>query len=464
MILSYLFLTAAAAPVPRDLDLPLPLEPSVLKLLIVVLFLAHILFVNLMVGGSLLTVVLEIIGCYRRKYDQVARRIGQTITVNKSIAVVLGVGPLLVMNLLYMTHFYSANALTGYAWIAIVPLVIVAFLITYIHKYTWERWSGPAKRYHIAIGAFGSFLFLTIPLIFLANINLMLFPERWYEVQGFFSSLSIGNVFPRYFHFLTASLAITALFAAGWLSRKKYPVEQNLPDFTRPQIRRLFYKIAFWVTIAQIVFGPLLLLTLPERGYSGDLLLVIGTGVAFAAVVLTLMWKEIQADDRRIGHNYLLVVGSFLVLVVFMATGRHVYRENAVNPHKQLIADRTATFQAVVLGAQMRLAAGLGIGDALTSGPTGQSVFQTCAACHAVDKVLAAPPVKEIYALYKDNPEGIVKWAENPGKKRAQFQQMPSMAALGADKLRLVADYMLKIGAPQDQKKSEAGETAGEEG
>jgi len=448
----------AAVPVPRDLNLPLPLEPWLLELLLVGLFLLHILFVNLMVGGSLLTVAFEIIGLNRPKYDALARRIGETITVNKSLAVVLGVGPMLVINLLYTTHFYSANALTGYAWIAIVPLVITAFLITYLHKYTWERWSGDAKRYHILLGAFGSFLFLTIPLIFLANINLMLFPDHWHEVEGFFSSLSIGNVFPRYFHFLTASLAVTGLFASWWFSRRKYPLDEKLPEFTRPQLRRLFYQFLFFITLAQIAFGPLLLLTLPGRGLTLNLLLVIGTGLIFAALLLTLVWREIRSDDRTIGRYFPLVAVTLTVLVVFMGTGRHMYREASIAPHRDLITDRTANFQSVELATMMRIDAGLGAGDALASGPTGKSVFLNCAACHAVDRVLAAPSLREVYAIYKDNPAGIISWAKKPGKKRPEFAPMPSMGHLGDEKLQMVADYMLQLGGPDSD-----GDRQGEE-
>lgn len=436
-------------PVPRDLPLPLPLDSGTLEILIVALFLLHILFVNLMVGASILTVFFEMLGTVIPKYDTLARRIGQTITVNKSLAVVLGVGPLLCINLLYMSHFYSANALTGNAWIMIVPLVIIAFLITYAHKYTWERWTGRSKKHHIVLGMAATVLFLSIPFIFLSNINLMLFPDKWTAIRGFFSSLQYGNVFPRYFHFLTASLAITGLFVAGWLGRKKYPVEELLPDFTRPQIKRLFYKIAFYATIAQVAFGPLLFVTLPSVGITFTLLMVIMCGVAIAAVILGLMWREINDTDTRIGRRYGIIIALFTILVVFMATGRHVYRDASLAPHKQMIADRTAQFDAVELATLMRIEAGLGAGDALASGPTGKSVFKNCAACHAVDKVLAAPSLREVYALYKDDPAGIVAWAKNPGKKRPEFTQMPSMAQLGDDKLALVADYILELGAPQ---------------
>jgi cytochrome c len=441
----------APAPVPRDLDLSLPLNSSDLEVLIVILFLVHILFVNLMVGGSILTVFFEIVGRVSSKYDLLARRIGETITVNKSLAVVLGVAPLLCINLLYTTYFYSANALTGYAWISIVPLVILAFLLTYWHKYSWDSFTGSQKAFHIGIGVTAMLLFLFIPLIFLANINLMLFPQKWPEMRGFFSSLQLGNVFPRYFHFLTASIALTGLFLAGWFGRKKYPLAEKVPGFTKPGLRRDFYRVAFWVTAGQLFFGPLLLLTLPSAGMSVTLLIIVSAGILLAALVLFLLWSEIRRDDATIGHRFGWIVVSFSVLVVIMATGRHVYREGAVSPHREMVRARTAKFRSVELATQMRIAAGLGAGEAMAAGPTGASVFKNCAACHAINKVLAAPAITEIYSIYKGDPQGIVAWATSPGKKRPQFAPMPSFAHLGEDKLELVADYMLELGAEATQ-------------
>jgi len=433
-------------PVPRDLELPLPLSEPTLEVILVALFLLHILFVNLMVGGSLLTVVFELMGLSRPRYDSLARRIGETITVNKSLAVVLGVGPLLAINLLYTTNFYSANALTGYAWISVVPMVIAAFLLSYIHKYTWTKWTGRLKKHHLAHGIAAAVLFLAIPLIFLTNINLMLFPEHWNEVRGFFGSLRIGNVFPRYFHFLTASIAITALFLAGWLGRAKYPVETALPDFSRPYLRRLFLRLAFYTTLVQLLFGPFLLFTLPTSGITDALLWLLVGAIVLAAGLLFLLWRSCRASVSPSRGGYVAILIVLAGLVVVMATGRHLYREASISDHRELVRERTASFRAIELGAHIRQQAGLGLGEALAQGPTGKSVFTSCAACHAVDRVLAAPSLTEIYSLYANNPQGIVAWAKAPGDKRAQFPPMPSFAHLGDEKLALVADYMLALG------------------
>jgi cytochrome c len=82
-------------PIPSDIPLPLPLPAPLLTGLLILFFVVHILFVNLMLGGSLLTFVFELAGLRRPRFDAIAHEIAKTITVTKSLAVVLGVGPLL---------------------------------------------------------------------------------------------------------------------------------------------------------------------------------------------------------------------------------------------------------------------------------------------------------------------------------------------------------------------------------
>ena len=117
----------AQVPVPKDIPLPLPVPEWLLIFLLVLSFGLHIIFVNLMVGGTLLTFFAQIKGLREPDYDTLAHEIAKTITVNKSLAVVLGVAPLLTINTLYTIYFYTANSLTGLFWIAIIPLVTVAF-------------------------------------------------------------------------------------------------------------------------------------------------------------------------------------------------------------------------------------------------------------------------------------------------------------------------------------------------
>lgn len=431
----------AATPVPRDLPLPLPVPEWLLVVCLVVFFLIHILFVNLMVGGSLVVVTLEWMGLKNKRWDALAHEVAQTITVNKSLAVVMGIGPLLCINLLYTMQWYSANALTGHAWLMIVPLVTVAFLLTYLHKYTWDAWTSRSKKtLHQLTGLGAALLFLFIPLIFLANVNLMLFPSEWEKVKGFFSSLSLGNVLPRYLHFMAASLAMTGLFLAGWFGRKNVDLSQ-LDGFTRPELRRVFYKVCAYVTLAQFVLGPLLLFTLPSVGITTELYVIIFSGAAVGLLALWVLWDELKRDDACIGGRYWLIVTLFSLVVLGMGSGRHVYRQAALAPHQAEIKKRTERYAAALAEFNKKLVAAPSSAE-----QSAEQLFMNCAACHAPNVKLVGPPLTEIAQIYAGNPDGIVAWAMAPGKKRPELPQMPPFAHLGDASLRKIAELMLEKG------------------
>lgn len=430
-------------PVPRDIPLPLPASSGLLEFLLVAAFIAHIVFVNLMVGGSILVLVFEFRGRKRPDFDKLAKLLATTVTVNKSLAVVLGVAPLLLINVLYTIHFYTANALTGTAWIMLVPAIAAAFLLLYLHKYTWERLS-EQKLLHLSILGLAVALFLMIPLVFLANINLMLFPERWAGVSGFLSALALPNVFPRYFHFLCASLILTSLFGTWYFGRPRFDVEANFQALSKPGIRRIFLSIAFAVSLVQFVVGPLVLFTLPAKGLNGAVVLTVLIGAFVAIPAVWMMWKEISAPETT-GRRLPYIVAHLGVTVVCMAFGRHMYREVALSSHKAEMKETTERWLDDSAQAAYDLEVGL---ERVASGVSeGQAVFETnCAACHGLDKRIVGPALTEIAEIYENDPDGIVTWARAPGKKRADAPQMPAFASLGDAKLRAVAEYMLQLG------------------
>ncbi|WP_246496691.1 c-type cytochrome [Chitinophaga varians] len=442
-----LTLLQATTPVPRDIPLALPLPEWLLVVLLVVSFLAHIIFVNLMLGGSILTLWAQIKGMKDKEYDTLAYEIAKTITVNKSLAVVLGVAPLLSINVLYTVYFYSANALTGLMWILIIPLVTAAFLLTYLHKYAWHKLEHN-KGLHISILALAVLIFLFIPLIFLTNINLMLFPEKWGTVKGFMDALVLPNVFPRYLHFLCASLAVTGLFLFWYLGRKRYPFETHFTTITRYDIRKRMYALALGVSLFQFVLGPLVLITLPAKGVRWNLVAVILCGATAALPAMYWMWKGITGKPEDIGRNFKKVVAAMTLTVLLMASGRHVYRSNALAPHKKLMAEKTKAFELLSAEARKHPApegAASGVTAARPVAP-GAAVFQAnCASCHKKEGRLVGPPVTEMVSIYQGNVPGLKKWIRQPGKKRADYPQMPGFPQLSEQELSILTDYILSV-------------------
>jgi cytochrome c len=160
------------------------------------------------------------------------------------------------------------------------------------------------------------------------------------------------------------------------------------------------------------------------------------------AVLLWLLWKEVRSPDQEVGRRFWPVVAVLSIVVLFMGTGRHMIRETAVDPHRQLVQARTGEYMARVRRAQdfAVIPGGLG-GEAL---PPGALLFRkACAACHARDERLVGPSLVEIAPLYAGNPEGIVSWAKQPGRKRLEYPAMPAQN-LPEEDLRAIADYILE--------------------
>lgn len=448
MLTSLFIALQSVTPVPKDIPLPLPLPEWLLVIILVLSFLVHILFVNLMVGGSLLTLWSQIKGLKNKEYDILAHEIAATITVNKSIAVVMGIAPLLSINVLYTVYFYSANALTGLMWIAVIPLVTVAFLLTYLHKYTWKLLENN-KAVHISILVVAVIIFLFIPFIFLTNINLMLFPEKWALVKGFFSAMTLPNVFPRYFHFIFASLSITGLFLHWYIGRKNYPFETIFPTFTRYELKKKGYSLALVASVIQFLIGPLVLLTLPSKGLGWNLIIVIFTGASIALPAMWMMWKGIQGDESTIDKDFKKVLVLMTITVVFMGSGRQVYRSNALEKHRELVKLKTKEFQQIkkeAIAKSKETQAQESTAD-LSVADKGKAVFnQYCTACHKIDAKLVGPPVLEMAKIYKGNIADLQKWIKNPGKKRPDYPQMPGFTSqLNQEQLDQLAEYILTI-------------------
>ena len=438
-----------STPVPKDIPLQLPMPEWLLVILLVVSFLAHILFVNLMLGGTILTLWYEIKGLKNKDHDTFAREIGLTITVNKSLAVVLGVAPLLSISVLYTIYFYSANALTGTAWIMIVPLVILAFLLTYLHKYTWDLLAGN-KPLHIFIIALSAALFLFIPLIFLVNINLMMFPEKWGIIRGFLSALTLPNVFPRYFHFICASLAITGLFIFWYNKRKNYPFEEIYHSLTRYDIKKIGYSIALGASIAQFLFGPLLFLTLPSKGIGWNLIILILTGAAIAIPAMWWIWKALSGPEKNIDKNFGKIIVAMSITIFFMGSGRQIYRSNALEPHQKMVAAATKDFERRAQEARDELKEQK-VTPVVVNTPETQirrgkeSYDSNCAVCHKMNERLVGPPIMEVIGLYKDDETKLKKWIREPYKKRPEYSAMSAFPHLPEEELNSLTMYLLSL-------------------
>lgn len=323
------------ASISPDNVLPIPAPIGLLEVLIVITFLLHIIFVNFTISLTAGAVGLETFGIIKknRKYDNMAKIASYHASIHKSIAVVLGVGPLLMISVIYTQYFYSSTILIGKAWLSVLILLIVAFLMLYVYKFTWERWQHK-KGIHLFFGIGAMAILFFVPLIFIVNVVSMLYPEQWATANGFFHSLfHYPQIWQRYLHFMLASIATGGFYFFIFYSFKK---RKHVLQEDEVSLKRNGAKVGFWVTVVQLVAGFLLLFSFkPEIRmlYMGeDLLLttLLILSIMFTLILCALLYKASEQDS---GKSFLLALATFVMILGIMGWMRHELRESYLQPY-----------------------------------------------------------------------------------------------------------------------------------
>jgi hypothetical protein len=190
---------------------PLPAPAWLFQALLLVTFFVHVLFLNVTLGGA---VIGTVHGLMAKEPDAPGRRLGRFLVgllpSSVSFTVTTGVAPLLFVQLFYGQVFYGATVLVGWLWLAIVPLIVVAYYSVYLYKF--EVGTSGGRRIWLGIA---SACFVALAAIQVLVNVLQLTPPRWEAV-----ATAVGAVFqdptlrPRYLHFLLGSLAVAGIFLA----------------------------------------------------------------------------------------------------------------------------------------------------------------------------------------------------------------------------------------------------------
>lgn len=437
--------------IPIDIPLGLPGGFTFLRVLLVLTFILHIFFVGLMMGGTYWSIIYRIIGFRDRFSLRLAKEILDTVTITKSLAVVIGVAPLLVISLIYTIYWYSAIQLTFPYFLSIVWLVILAFLLLYTYKYTWDDWKDTHPFLHLSIGASAAAIFTVVPFIFLNNINLMLLPFEWEKVKGFFDALLLPNVLPRYLHFIVADFANIGFFAAAYF----WYVGRNSDDPFYPRARNIGLRWALIAILLQGVFGPLNLFTMPQGFYSTGLLVLVLVGIALVtATSVLVIWMFNQFSKRKLVGS-LLLIGSVAIVMSFI---RDTVRENLLQKPEQ-IAQRNSRLYFAAVDDFLKTYVPPEESKEHEKGPSGKDLFNRyCASCHAADHVLVGPPFTYMVEKYHDQPEKMLEFVLNPVKVNPELPRMPK-PPVSEQQAHEIIEYILS-GAWKDGNQQPGRETS----
>jgi len=190
--------------IPNDIPLPVPtggleIVDAVLTLLLVVAWLVHILFINVLLGAATGSVYFNRRGVRENNpvFDRVGYLLTTPVTISENMGALWGVAPLLLISVMFTPLFYAAAIMNSPQWLHIIYGNIAAFLLSYLYKFTWHT----GKSW---------FLVPTVLNLFAGPLVLFHFP-----------SYGIENFFNAGWHWLIV-IGVVSILGAAYLTLKDF--------------------------------------------------------------------------------------------------------------------------------------------------------------------------------------------------------------------------------------------------
>ncbi len=242
-----------------------PFYPVVMQILQVLTWALHIVFVWTSVGGLLYAIY----GFTRKEenHQRLARAMLELAKVSVSLAIVLGVAPLLFYQVIYDPLWYaSANLSASWYVMFIVFLLIGYYLI-------WFAYFRRQNSTQAMVFSIGGVVFLLLVGFIIHAVNYQaLYPEKWvewYTSGGITMNHSGWNIYAfnifRYLSLLVfPAVATTGIFMmlyAWYFGTRREEFPQEYINFSA----RLGSKLALYGGAGWIVFHILYILTVPSE-------------------------------------------------------------------------------------------------------------------------------------------------------------------------------------------------------
>ena len=299
--------------------------------LLILTFTAHILFMNALLGSAA-------IGLFHfvRGNQALLKDVGQKLPPLLGLTINLGVPPLLFLQVNYGHFDYVSSVLMGGWWLSMVAALLAAYYGLYIFKFGKRRLGRTGK---IAVMAASIACMVYTGFMLSNNVTLMLRPEYWpqyFEKAGGFLNLGDPVLYPRFLHFMVATVAVGGLFIAllgRWRSVEAH-IGLGMRWFTGATLVNLGVGLWFLLTLPQPVFlafmgeNQLATLTFVASLVAAGFLLHAGfKGKPYTAAVWTVLtvllmnvnrhWARAEFIEPWFDMNTVPVTGQFSSFFVF---------------------------------------------------------------------------------------------------------------------------------------------------
>lgn len=303
----------------------IPSHPVIFLVLGVLTFALHIAAVQMMLGASGLTLW----GALSKDANR-RRLAGSMVSVAKvmtSVAIVLGVAPLLFVQVIYDPMWYTSNVLSAWWVIGFIGILTVAYLLMYLFYGFNQKLGSSAKTTCPGSMILSLVLMLVVGFIMHALTYQMLFPEQWmnwYAPGGDIDTSGTGiHAFNpwRFGFFIVLSAPVIGALLVGY--QRYFSTRADFDKGYLAWVGNLGQRLIAVGGVVSVLFGVLWMATLPENqsafASSPWPMIALAALVGFAAFA---RWVRGRMDS---GWAYALL-GAGTVATIVIAIAREALR------------------------------------------------------------------------------------------------------------------------------------------
>ena len=434
---------------PLDIPLVTPtlgLPLFVFDALLIIVFVVHIGFIYTLLGSALASVIYNIMGVAKKskEHDELGYRLTNFTTISENMGALWGVAPLLIVGVLYTGFFYTTLIKISPHILHIIYGNIVAFLISYAYKFSWNTLR-EHKGFHIGMGVAMVILFFSLPFVFMSMANLYMQPELFGSVKNIWDIMLTPLTAIRLLNFFLTAFSFFGAVLLFFGNRWNAPEDEKIREIAMDQGRK-------WILFSaplNIVILPLVLFAyaprIGEHFLRTPFVLLPFVSAAILFLVVLYLVKEFKSKTMTSQSTTAIFV-SLLVAVLLMSTARQGVRVVAFKEPLELQAKETKKYMDAMLIAYQDHRREEKNKPALASDPIhALAESKGCFACHSVEMQLVGPAYKEVAKKYNSVGEIVPSILNgSKGKWPAVNGAIMPPNAVTQEEARQLAEWILK--------------------
>ncbi|KUO62476.1 hypothetical protein APF79_08220 [bacterium BRH_c32] len=423
-----------------------------LKYLLVLTYIIFIPYVSILTGSLLYSIYFN---RESRKHNNpacssISKKIIDQITFNKSIALGLGVLPLLSVAFCYaqLLHLTGVNVPEYVLFSAFLMFASILFIYTYKYSFSLNRlfekiktvdneetenelkgYTSSTRNLSSKSGIYGLILLLITIYIFSGAVSLAVDSTNWSTNNSFIGILLSFKTLVTFLQFLLFSFLATSIYLLYVYFRPSS--EEILTTEEREGLRNFVLRTGLIFSIILPLFIVITLFIKPIASLSGNVFVLVTFSILLSLFISNLIYFMIKESHEKYSSSI------FFVLIILFAL--MVVKD-------QFAFDTSTKKQFVILASnyedyQTKLKESMGVAAAPISGA---DIYNgKCIACHKFDTRLVGPAYNDVLPKYEGKKEALVKFVLNPVKVNPEFPSMPNQG-LKPNEAEAIATYLLE--------------------